>query len=187
MKDAVMEKEGNKAYRIIQDQDPLGRLDCDNLTTIVTGHRRYCLGDENFSNPDRLTGYIEDYRNDLLWAMKWGLFKEIYMYDHSGITVSFGGYGNWPDRQWDCGKLGFIYIKPESVVKLMGWKRINKDRAELLKSYLEQEFNAWKAYLEGDTYNVFNEEGDVEASGTYQECEKYVAEMRKLDVEEAVA
>jgi len=174
-------------YRIIQDQDPLGRQDCDNLTTIVTGHRRYCLGDENFSNPDRLTGYIEDYRSDLNWASKWGVLKEIYMYDHSGITVSLGGYGNWPDRQWDCGKLGFIYIRPESIDKFLGWKRINKDRALLLQSYLEQEFNEWKAYLEGDTYNVFNEEGDMEESGTYARCEKYVAEMRMQELREEVA
>lgn len=174
-------------YRIIQDQDPLGRQDCDNLTTIVTGHRRYCLGDENFSNPDRLTGYIEDCRSDLTWASKWGILKEIYMYDHSGIAVSLGGYGNWPDRQWDCGKLGFIYVRPENIVKLLGWKRINKDRALLLQSYLEQEFNEWKAYLEGDTYNVFNEEGDIEESGTYARCEKYVAEMRMKEFKEEVA
>lgn len=174
-------------YRIIQDQDPLGRQDSDNITTIVTGHRRYCLGDENFSNPDRLTEYIEDYRSDLLWASKWGVLKEIYMYDPSGIAVSLDGYGNWPDRQWDCGKLGFIYVRSENIVKLLGWKRMNKDRAVLLQGYLEQEFNEWKAYLEGDTYNVFNEEGDIEESGTYTHCEKYVAEMRKQEHLEDVA
>lgn len=178
---------GIAAYTIVHDDDPLGRESCDNLTTIVTGHRRYCLGDENFSNPDRLTGYIEDYRSDLLWASKWGLLKGIYMYDHSGIAVSLGGYGSWPDRQWDCGKLGFIYIKPENIEKLMGWKRINQDRVELLKGYLEQEFAAWKAYLEGDTYNVFNEDGDIEESGTLEQCEKYVAEMKTRERMEVAA
>jgi hypothetical protein len=170
-------------YTIEYDEFPLGREDCDNLTTIVTAHRRCCYGDTNFSSSDRFRRYIEENRESLAWAKKRGLLRTIYAYEHSGISVRLDGYGSWPDQQWDCGKLGFICIKPESVVKLMGWKRINKDRAELLKRYLEQEFNEWKACLEGDTYRVLNEDCEIEESGTRAECEKYVAHMRQ----EAVA
>lgn len=174
-------------YRIVQDFDPLGREDCEYLTTIVTAHRRSAYGDKNFSTGDGMDRYIQEYMPSIEWAKKWGLVRNIYAYEHSGICVRLDGYGNWPDIQWDCGRLGFIYIEPENVVKLMGWKRINKDRAELLKGYLEQEFNAWKAYLEGDTYNVFNEDDDIEESGTFAECEKYVASMKAQERQEAVA
>jgi hypothetical protein len=174
-------------YRIVQDADPLGRDACDNLTTIVTAHKRSAYGDKNFSSLERLNQYIEENRESIEWAKKWGLVRSIYAYEHSGIWVRLDGCGSWPDQQWDCGRLGFIYVEPGNVLKLMGWKRVNKDRAKLLASYLEQEFTEWKAYLEGDTYNVFNEDGDVEQSGTLEQCERFVADRKAMKQKEAAA
>jgi hypothetical protein len=180
-KEVIME------YRIVQDSDPLGREACDNLTKIVTAHKRSAYGDKNFSSLERLNQYIEENREPIEWAKKWGLVRSIFAYEHSGIWVRLDGCGSWPDQQWDCGRLGFIYVEPQAVVQLMGWKRINKDRAERLSSFLEQEFDEWKAYLEGDTYNVFNEAGDVEESGTLEHCQRFVAEMRSKQGEEVAA
>jgi hypothetical protein len=174
-------------YRIVQDADPLGREACDNLTTIVTAHRRSAYGDKNFSSLERMNQYIEENRKSIEWAKKWGLVRSIYAYEHSGIWVRLDGCGSWPDQQWDCGRLGFIYVEPHAVVTLMGWKRVNKDRARLLSGYLEQEFTEWKAYLEGDTYNVFNEDGDVEETGTLEQCERFVADMKMMEHKEVAA
>ena len=103
-----METIDYKGYLIKIEPDTLDESPrkWDNLGTMICFHKRYCLGDENH-------GYKhEDYNG---WGELEKQIKEdhgecvilpIYMYDHSGITVSTSPFS----CPWDSGRLGLIFM-----------------------------------------------------------------------------
>ena len=85
--------------RIVEDECPLNpRKDWDNLGHMICWHSRYDLGDEhNYS--------VEEFREQLL---QWDKNREVeylplYIYDHSGITMSTVGFSD----TWDSGQVGW--------------------------------------------------------------------------------
>lgn len=82
----------------------------------------------------------------------------IYMYDHSGITISTGPFS----CKWDSGQVGFIYISKKKAKKEYNWKNMSRDREKTIKEYLEGEVETYNQYLTGDVYGYFisNEEDD---------------------------
>ncbi len=72
----------------------------------------------------------------------------VYIYDHSGITISTGPF----HCPWDSGQVGFIYVSKEKVRKEYGWQRISKQRAERIEGYLKGEIKTYDQYLTGDVY-----------------------------------
>lgn len=147
----------------------------DCFTTIVARHKRYNLGDINVANYEE----FEQEEQNASYAKKYdGLFRRIWFYDHSVLRVELDSANPyWQHASWDAGMVGFMYIDFDKAKKLMGWKKINKDRALKLKQYLENEFKEWKNYIEGNTYMVYDtEENSYEFEGTYEECEEWVRE-----------
>lgn len=82
----------------------------------------------------------------------------LYLYDHSGITISTGPFS----CPWDSGQVGYIYISKEKAKKEYNWKCMNKTRIEKIKSYLESEVKTYDDYLTGNVYGyvISNEEDD---------------------------
>lgn len=131
-----------------------------NITTIVCWHRNYNLGGEEIQE-----------------AKKWGLFSKVYIYDHSGIDLSLGDFGNWPDILWDAGQVGFMYVNVKKALNVFGRKRMTKKFAEDLKKVMQEEFDIWRSYCIGDTYEVFDVDNrEAVFDGTYDECDSWVEE-----------
>ena len=130
---------------IVRDQDPESPRDWDNLGTFYMTHRRYAFGDAKAKNID-----INTFQ---------GIFLPVYMYDHSGITVSTTPFS----CPWDSGQIGWIYASVEKVKKDFGWKRLTKKRRDEIKSILDGEIKVLDQYLQGDIYgfNLIGGEGDV--------------------------
>jgi hypothetical protein len=113
--------------RIYQDEDaPNPRKEFDNLGTMICWHRRYDLGDKhNYSDICDFLASItgledEDITEEELLAK----FKErgdillpLYLYDHSGITISTGPFS----CPWDSGQVGWIYCSKERFLKETGY------------------------------------------------------------------
>ena len=113
---------------VMQDEDPINyRKDEDIFTKMVCWHRRYELGDE------QPTCDPKDYKTSRgcveLHITKDSRYKflNLYLYDHSGITMNTSGFS----CGWDSGCVGFIYMSIQSlrdvgykIPKKANWKTI---------------------------------------------------------------
>ena len=117
---------GKCRVKIEYDADPSSPREWDNLGTMVCWHRRYNLGDEqpkedageylmnlarevvSGNYPEAL---LEKNRNAILDKHYTRL--PLYLYDHSGITMSTGSFS----CPWDSGQVGFIYVSLDKALK----------------------------------------------------------------------
>lgn len=132
--------------KIVQDESPMNpRTEWDNVTTMLCFHRRYDLGDETHycsNNYDGWDEFEEQIRKDYNVLM----LKPLYMYDHSGITISTSSFS----CQWDSGQIGFILIEEKQWEKMMG---SDMDRSEeRLERIIDGEVEDYDKYLRGDVW-----------------------------------
>lgn len=149
MKEYKISKE--RLLRVVQDDCSDSPRDWDNLGTMVCFHSRYNLGDK-----DHGIDFYDYYSWD---ELEKGICKKhdvavilpLYMYDHSGITISTKHKYPYNDR-WDAGRIGFIFISKEKVKKEYSVKKMSKKLLERIKTYLEGEVETYDTYLRGDVY-----------------------------------
>lgn len=77
---------------------------------------------------------------------KWYLSLPLYLYDHSGITMSTGRFS----CPWDSGQVGFIYISKKKARE--GFGRLTKKTTERVLEVLRAEVSEYDQYLIGDVY-----------------------------------
>lgn len=142
----TIQLENNVRVEIFYDTEPFHpRQECDNLGTMVCFHRRYNLGDKNvkgkeqFDSPDDFREWIAENPSIIL---------PLYLYDHSGLSISTGGFSD----PWDSGQVGWIFVTYEDIKKEYGWKYITSKRAKQIKTYLEGEVETYDQFLRGDVY-----------------------------------
>ena len=73
-------------------------------------------------------------------------YLPLYLYDHSGITMSTGSFGD----PWDSGQVGFIYVTKEDIEKEYG--AFNEKNLETAMSVLQGEVDIYDQYIQGDVY-----------------------------------
>jgi hypothetical protein len=76
------------------------------------------------------------------------IWQNLYLYDHSGISMSVGKFS----CPWDSGQVGFIAVAKEKVRAEYDWKRITQKRLEKIQGYLKGEVEFYSSYLEGDVW-----------------------------------
>ncbi len=91
-------------------EDP--RKDFDHLGTMVCWHRRYKLGDLQPIEPPE-DWFKENYPPE---ELKGSVLLPLYLYDHSGITMSAEPFS----CQWDSGQVGWIFAKAEAIKEAYG-------------------------------------------------------------------
>lgn len=136
----------NLIIKIFPDDDapnPIKDLDC--AAQMVCWHRRYDLGHEHD---------FED-REDFLKQAKKGRWEwlPLYLYDHSGITMSTGPFS----CGWDSGQVGYIYIDPETGRK--EWGRLWRQKA---RDYMQATVEEYDNYLTGTVYGFVVEDLNTE-------------------------
>ncbi len=146
-------KKGDEYLRVEVDEDPINwREEGDaHVGTMVCWHKRYILGDEQPSESP------EDYREGL---PKDRIELPLYLYDHSGITISTGAFS----CPWDSGQVGFIYTTPERM------KELGVDAAKA-EEYLRSEVEQYDHFLTGNIYGFtcFKKVTCGECGGTKEE------------------
>ena len=155
---------GKYTVKVLQDDDaPNPREEWDNLGKMICFHRRYNLGDKhNFSDSDELKEFLKK-RKDILWL-------PLFLYDHSGLTMSTRGFS----CPWDSGQVGIIYMEKAVYRKEFNKKRVNKKH---VYNILRSEVSCYDDYLTGNIYGfiVEDEEGAQVDScwgyfGDYKDC-----------------
>jgi hypothetical protein len=114
------------------------------------------------------------------------IIKPLYMYEHSGITISTSPFS----CRWDSGQIGWVFITKETAKEEYGDNLTDKELAEKLNDILEAEVKTYDQYLTGDVYS-FNiqtpdDNGDYEhydsCSGFYGEESAYEAVLESLSL-----
>lgn len=162
----------NRTLTFYYDPDPRCPREWDNFGTIAAFHRNYSLGDiqelrdvideldqSKWSDAKSDDFYYSDDLGKVVKEMeKQGfIILPVYMYDHSGITLSTSPFS----CQWDSGLLGIIYVSRKKVEEVFGWKRITKDRRKEIEGYLENEIKTYDQYVTGEVFGfVIEEDGN---------------------------
>ncbi len=141
-------RKGNYELEILQDESPESPREWENLGTMICFHRRYNLGDKND---------IIDFNDYTSWneQLEWieknikpCVILPLYLYDHSGITMSTSSLS----CGWDSGQVGWIFVTKEQVRKEYNVKRITQDIVEKVTKVLEGEVETYDQYISGEVY-----------------------------------
>jgi len=163
---------------IDQDEFSEGPREWDNLGTMVCAHRRYTLGDEQYSNSkagnwDEAMAYYfadmsginyDEYLTEAQinkvwkWIEKNIVWLPLYLYDHSGITMNTTGFS----CPWDSGKVGFIFTTKENIRKEYNIKSVTKEWIKKIEGYLKNEVDTYDDYLTGNVYGYVVKDTDGE-------------------------
>jgi len=181
-------------YRIgiWSDDNPQDPRENDNLGTMVCWHRNYRLGDEQIgrhgviewlermaerdSNAKRFDGMDSQtlFTALLTIARKRYIILPLYLYDHSGITMSTSPFG----CGWDSGQVGFIYYdtkRNKTEGYTTAWLRKyhkGKTIRQVIEDMLISEVKEYDQYITNDVYGyeVFKPGDDVELGNGGDSC-----------------
>ena len=149
-------------YKITIDYDdypenPREYWDC--ICHIMSIRGNWNIGDKNlsFTREDALDKLKELEKDENI------CIKPIYMYDHSGQTISLSPFGD----PWDSGICGYIYVSKEEIFKVYhnatedSWK-------DFANKAMNGEIEVYDDYIRG---NVFD----------YYISQKHIEEHKRLD------
>jgi hypothetical protein len=185
VKDTIEYNGGNIV--IWYDEDPPNpRLDWDNFGTMFCLHRSYTLGDfhkrqnaySTLRHPE-LARFREPGEFDEWWWENGsgGVILPLYLYDHSGITISTKPFS----CQWDSGQVGYIFATRATIYKDYGYKRVTKQRLQKVIKHLETEVEVYDQYLTGGFVGFTATLGEHEEQvGGYDDADYAVQEAKDL-------
>lgn len=130
-----------RELRIFHDEFGHNPREDDNVSHMICFHKTYRLGDRHdydtgdFDNWDELKEQLEeDY--DIL------VICPLYLYDHSGITISGTPFG----CRWDSGQVGWAFIEKKMFDEI---PELFEDKAN---AWLASEIKEYDQYIRGDIY-----------------------------------
>jgi hypothetical protein len=156
---------------ITTDLYPDNPRDWDNPCTLWCSHPRYNLGDKQISTADY----------DVLTTIDHVVALPLYLYDHSGITMSTTPF----TCRWDSGQVGWITMTKEQVLSTYGGKRVTQKKKEQAIALMKEEVNTYDRYIAGEVYSyvITDANGEeVESCGGY-----YGRQYAEQDGAEALA
>jgi hypothetical protein len=137
----------HNGYTIIieRDTDTISpRDDYDQAGKMVCWHNRYNLGDAHTWNVDSFHKFKEAHPEHL--------YLPIYLYEHSGITISTSSFRD----PWDSGQVGWTYMEAITIGIEYGGDR------ELAQKCLEAEVEEYDTYLRGEVYGYIVQKDGIQ-------------------------
>ena len=160
--ETIIEKD-NVKLEIGFDENPDSPRDFyEPLTKMVCFHRLYNLGDKHDYNHNDYDNWDEMLK-DIIRKENPICIQPLYLYDHSGITISTSSFGD----RWDSGQVGFIFIRKEDMKKEFGKKRVTKELKERSERMIESDVKTYDDYLRGDVYYLKLYENDEEIESVW--------------------
>lgn len=145
--------------KIFMDEDPVNPREWDNLATMVCFHRRYDLGDRHAYRHEDYSGW-EAFEASLRKEDPSAIIVPLYLYDHSGITISTRPFS----CPWDSGQVGFAVVPGKKIREEYGVKRISQKVRARAEAVVNGEVETYDSYLRGDVYGYTLEKDGEEDS-----------------------
>lgn len=133
------------------DHDTESPRTWDNMGTFYMAHRRYQWGDKNFASAQELEDSIP----------KDAIRLPVYLYDHSGVTVSTSPF----PCPWDSGQIGVIWVTRGEIRECFMVKRVTKGIIKKALDNLRSEIKTLDMCLNGEVYGFTD--GDEHVGGYY--------------------
>lgn len=134
-----------KVLKIWRDEFSESPREWDNLGTMVCWHKKYNLGDQHdFRTPDEFQKWAK--------SAELAVVMPLYLYDHSGITISTNGWRYPYNDCWDAGQVGWIYAAKDRLRERYRVRRVTKRLIGKAANELRNEVEIYDQYLRGDVY-----------------------------------
>jgi hypothetical protein len=123
---------------VVRDEHARDPREALNTTDMICFHKRYNIGDKHNYHTSTFPSF-DALREALIKRYKPIIIKPLYMYDHSGITISTKPF----PCPWDSGQIGFVFISEPTIKRLniTNLESVNWDAA------LEREVLDYDRYL----------------------------------------
>jgi len=152
---------------IFYDQDADDPRTWDNLGHFAMAHRRYSFGDSNHSSVSHLEAC----------KPKDCISLPVYMYDHSGITISTKPFS----CPWDSGQIGEIWVDKQKVRDEYRVRAVTSNIRKRVEGILRGEIETLDQYLRGDVYYyvVKDKDGDtVDSCHGFYDIDECIAQAQ---------
>ena len=156
---------GNFTLRIDYENYPENPREWDNFTKMICFHRKYRLGDKHYYNHSDYNNW-EEMKKDIIKNENVGVILPLYLYDHSGITISTTPFS----CNFDSGQIGFIYVTRETIFEnIKGYKILTKKLKQIVTERLLNELKCYDQYLTGEIYSfeILRDNERLEYCGGY--------------------
>jgi hypothetical protein len=140
------ERIGDYLIQISPDEYPESPRDWDNMGKMICFHKRDNYGDKHNIKSDDYDSW-EEMEKDLRENHDAHTILPIYMYEHSGVTISTSPFSDY----FDSGRLGLIYCT-NADAKELEQTYSGQDIAERAEVLLKGEIETYNQYLSGDIY-----------------------------------
>jgi len=133
------------------DENAESPREWDNVCVFHIGHSRYSFGDKNYNDRESIDKAFHEAKNN------GDVVLPLYMYDHSGITISLAPFS----CPWDSGQVGFVQVPRKEFVAEFGKKRFTPKLKAKALEWAKNETETLDCYLRGDVYGyVVDNDGD---------------------------
>ena len=147
--------------RIVQAENPSNPIEeWDGNVRYALTHRKYSLQNDTDLNTSDY-GSWDEVKQALIKKYRPLAILPVYMYDHSGQTISTSPFS----CRWDSGQLGFAFINKECL-KEWGYKSrkgFEKCAKQTLEQAIKDNVALYDDYIQGNVwgYEVMDENDDV--------------------------
>ena len=139
-------RKGNYITRTYHDDSPDNPRNWDNFGKMICFHNRYDLGDKHDYRSNDYNGW-DELKEQIEKDHNVGVILPLYLYDHSGITISTSSFS----CQWDSGQIGWTFCTKEEMDS--NWIELSgQDKEERSEVLLKGEVETYDQYLRGDVY-----------------------------------
>lgn len=164
-----------RKLEIHHEEDPESPRTWDNLCTMVCQHKRYNLGDNHDIDLSECRTWAA-----VQWAIKRyvkaagdkkvAIIRPLYLYDHSGLSISTRGFRQYDSAGWDWGQIGWIYCTERQIEAEYGRNEndilsASERHRKKMEQRLQGEVETYDQYLRGDIYGFIVRKAPCEHCG----------------------
>lgn len=132
------------------DENPESPRSMDNVCVFHVAHSNYSFGDKNYSDSESIKAAEAKAKRD------GDLVLPLYMYDHSGITISLSPFS----CKWDSGQVGFVQVPRKKFVEEFGKKIFTPKLKAKAKEWAINETETLDKYIRGEMFGYVVDDDD---------------------------
>jgi len=144
----------------------------DNICVFHIAHRHYKFGDENYNDAYSIKEAFDEAKNN------GDIVLSLYMYDHSGITISLAPFS----CPFDSGQVGFVQVSRQKMIEEFGKKIFTKALKKKAFEVAEGEVKTMDSFLRGEVYGYVVKRGDEaeDSCWGYYDTDEAMEEAKSL-------